>query len=138
MDRRRRKGPTEYSGRMVKRCILDTNAIIALLQGRPVMESLPAVEWIGVSVVSILEFLSFPEIMPNDLKLLDKFLSRVTVIDLNFEDNPLIKLSVEIRKLHKLKLPDAIIAATAIRNKAVLVTEDKHFLGVKNLKIVGW
>lgn len=109
MDRRRRKGPTEYSVRMVKRCILDTNAIIALLQGRPVMESLPAVEWIGV-----------------------------TAIDLNFEDTPLIKLSVEIRKLHKLKLPDAIIAATAIRNKAVLVTEDKQFLGVKNLKIVGW
>jgi hypothetical protein len=41
---------------------------------------------------------------------------------------------VTIRKKHKLKLPDAIIAGTAIINSASLISADEVFLKIHNLK----
>lgn len=38
-----------------------------------------------------------------------------------------------IRKAYRLKLPDAIIAATALFLRATLVTNDKSFLSIKEI-----
>ncbi|GHV83339.1 hypothetical protein AGMMS50212_06790 [Spirochaetia bacterium] len=43
--------------------------------------------------------------------------------------------TIQIRRQTKLKLPDAIIAATAIMLNAELVTTDEHFLGCKYPKL---
>ena len=122
----------------MKRCILDTNAIIALLQGEDVLHSCPNLEWVGISIISVLEFLSFPNLATSDRKLFDKFITRVTVIDLSAENIDYLQLCVSIRKENKLKLPDALIAAAAIQNKATLITKDKQLLGIENLKVIGW
>jgi predicted nucleic acid-binding protein len=42
---------------------------------------------------------------------------------------------IEVRKKYKLKLPYAIVAATAITNNATLITNDKEFKKVIGLKI---
>jgi predicted nucleic acid-binding protein len=39
----------------------------------------------------------------------------------------MVQLVSDVRRHNRLKLPDAIIAATALQNKAILVTEDKAF-----------
>jgi predicted nucleic acid-binding protein len=45
--------------------------------------------------------------------------------------------TVHIRKNHKIKLPDAIIAATALVHGCTLVTNnEKDFSGIKDLTIV--
>ena len=54
----------------------------------------------------------------------DLFVKRVHVIDLSMRDISLLNAISEIRMKSSLKLPDAIIAASALSAGAVLVTAD--------------
>jgi hypothetical protein len=58
------------------------------------------------------------------------FLSAVTVVELTEEIRV---LAIELRRIHALKLPDAIIAATALSLQAQLVTNDTKLLRVPGL-----
>ena len=71
----------------------------------------------------------------NDINLFDEFASIITVLDLNASDRALKNKIIEIRNFYKIKLPDAIVAATAIINDAELITSDKGFSKVKELKL---
>jgi tRNA(fMet)-specific endonuclease VapC len=123
---------------MVTRCVLDTNAIIALLQGEAVLNLHTNIQWIGVSIISILEFLSFSDLSSGDRKLFEKFVSRVDVVNLSVNNHRYLELAISIRKETKLKLPDALIAASAIHNKATLITKDSQLSGIAGLKVIGW
>jgi predicted nucleic acid-binding protein len=54
-------------------------------------------------------------------------------IDLN---NKIKEQTIQLKKQNQIKLPDAIIAATAIVNKVPLVTADKGFSKVKGLNLI--
>jgi predicted nucleic acid-binding protein len=71
----------------------------------------------------------------NDIKLFDAFVSEVSVLDLNASDINFKNKIIEIRNVYRLRLPDAIIAASAIINNAVLITADKDFTKVKELSL---
>jgi len=58
------------------------------------------------------------------------FLSEVKIIDLSEEVK---NLAIRLRSEHQLKLPDAIVAATALSVGAVLVTNDIKLLRVPGL-----
>lgn len=117
--------------------LLDTNAIIALLKENvKLKEATKTADIICVSVISELEFKSFPNLSAYDSKLFDLFTSRVDVLDLKSSDKNLMNKIVELRNTFHLKLPDAIIAATAIINNAILCTDDKDFRKVKNLELM--
>jgi predicted nucleic acid-binding protein len=45
------------------------------------------------------------------------------------------KRVVELKKERKIKLPDAIICATAMVNNSFLITNDIRLKNIKNLKI---
>ncbi|QOJ29976.1 MAG: type II toxin-antitoxin system VapC family toxin [Ignavibacteriales bacterium] len=120
-----------------KRYLLDTNAIILLLRGsKELSKLLTSAEWVGISVVSKLEFLSFRDISQSDKNLFSNFLEKINVLGLHSHDQLLLDLIVRIRTEKSLKLPDAIIAATAINNQATLVSNDKSFSGVTSLNII--
>lgn len=52
------------------RYLLDTNAIVALLQGTPqLIQLLQNADWIGVSVISQIEFLAFSGLEQNNRQL---------------------------------------------------------------------
>jgi len=119
------------------RFLLDTNAVIALLQGnKQLLLLLNAADWIGVSIISKLEFLSFSEITNDDINLFGKFLQKVDVIDLCNDENNLISRVIEFRKTYNIKLPDAIIAASAHYSNAVLVSKDKSLGKINNIKVL--
>lgn len=121
------------------RYVLDTNAIVALLQGNiQLIELLKDADWIGVSIISQIEFLVFPGLTQDDRQIFDQFLQRVEVIDLAKVDTFLIDKIIEIRQQYRLKLPDAIITAMAIQNSASLVTADQEFAKVTILTIINW
>ncbi|MDJ0596300.1 MAG: hypothetical protein QNJ72_41030 [Pleurocapsa sp. MO_226.B13] len=62
------------------RYLLDTNAIIALLQkDSDLIQLLQDAEWIGISVISQIEFLAFSGLSKADIKLFLQFLQRVEV-----------------------------------------------------------
>lgn len=63
--------------------MLDTNAIVALLQGNiQFIELLKDADWLGVSVISQIEFLVFPGLTQDDRQIFKQFLQRVEVLGL--------------------------------------------------------
>ena len=108
---------------------LDTNAIIQLLKGNlELCKIVKNANLVACSVISELEYFSFPGISENDISLFIKFLSRIKVIDVLHNDSELKKSITIIRKTKKVKLPDAIILASAKLNNCQLVTADKELL----------
>ena len=117
-----------------RRYILDTNAIIALLKGhQELLDLLHQAEWMGISIISRLEFLSFPRLTESDEILFYEFVKRVDVIELKSSESDLLELIVQIKKQNSLKLPDAIIAATALKHRSTLITADSDFRKVTDL-----
>ena len=84
--------------------------------------------WLGVSVISALEFSGFSNLTDADRALFAEFTARVNVIDLTFTDHALMDAIAALRRTRALKLPDAIILATAIANQAELLTQDDQLL----------
>lgn len=121
------------------RYLLDTNAIIALLQkDSNLIRLLQDAEWVGISVISQIEFLAFADLSETDIQLFQQFLQRVETIDLSSNNKLLIDQIILIRQQYRLKLPDAIIAAMAREKSAKLVTRDTQLSRVTDLAIVNW
>lgn len=108
--------------------VLDTNAILYLLGGK-LAQPLPPARYF-ISVISEMELLSYPSLDAEALAQIRSFLSEVSVVQLT-ED--IRELAVDLRRQHGLKLPDAIVAATALSLHAQLVTNDTRLLRVSGL-----
>jgi hypothetical protein len=108
--------------------VLDTNAILYLLGGKLARPLTPALYF--VSVISEMELLSYPSLDNAALAQIRSFLSEVTVVELTEEIRD---LAIGLRRQHTLKLPDAIVAATALSLQAQLVTNDTKLLRVPGL-----
>ena len=119
--------------------VLDTNAIVALLQGNTqLIQLLQKADWIGISIISQIEFMVFVGLTESDRQLFQEFLQRVEVIDLITTNTALIHKIIEIRQQYRLKLPDVIIAAVTIHRSASLITADQEFARVNVLTVVSW
>lgn len=120
------------------RFVLDTNAVVALLNGnRELAARLEAAAYVGISVVTYLEFLAFEGLTREDLKNFKQFCSRVETVPLVHNDE-LADNALSLRTRHRLKLPDAIIGATALCRKAILITNDSHFSDIPILTVQGF
>ena len=108
-----------------KRYLLDTNALIALLEGsRELVALTRSADWLGVSVINVLEFLGFDGLTEQDRLLLDAFLLRVTVVDVAYNNSALMAQIAVIRQRKTLKLPDAIVMASAALHDAIVISND--------------
>lgn len=122
-----------------KRYLLDTNAIIVILQGNNhLLKLLQNADWIGISIISQIEFLSFPSLNSVDRQSFTLFINRIEVISLETNQIVLIDKIIEVRQKYRLKLPDAIIGATAIYMKADLLTQDQEINKITELTIINW
>ena len=118
------------------RYLLDTNAIIALLQGNiKIKEAIADAEWIGSSVICVLEFYSFPGMSSQDKLLLDLLITKIDLVNIPSERNTLAEIAA-FKIQTKLKLPDAIIGSCAIKNNAILVSNDRDFKNINRLKVI--
>ena len=115
------------------RLLVDTNILLYFLKGdQEIIEILSDKELV-ISFITELELLSFPKISDNSEKIIKEFLKECLILDIN----PKIKYNViKYRKLWKLKLPDAIIAATALHYKLPLFTADKAFSNASKLNVI--
>ncbi len=91
-------------------------------------ESLPA-----ISVITEIELLCWKASTEKDTELLQRFIGDCWVFELDKE----IKLqTASLRKAHKIKLPDAIIAATAIVFEMQLITRNtSDFMSIPLIKL---
>jgi predicted nucleic acid-binding protein len=121
-----------------RRFLLDTNAVVSLLAGnRKLAEQLDSADYVGISVISYLEFLVFDGLSEGDRACFSSFCKRVDIVSLSHEDSKLMKQALELRSSHRLKLPDAFIGATALSRNALLITNDSHFFGIALLSVQG-
>jgi tRNA(fMet)-specific endonuclease VapC len=119
------------------RYLLDTNAVIALLRGnQQVHQQLRDSDWIGILIISQLEFLSFSGLTEGDRQLFNQLLQQIEVVGLKPEQSDLIALITQLRQTYRLPLPDVIIAATAIQANASLITADKQFKAIQEVVVV--
>jgi len=115
------------------RIVVDTSLIINLFNGINEVQELISDRDLFVSVISEIEVLSFPHILPKDSELLKSFLSQCYIVDIE----PAIKeITIAIRSKLNIKLPDAVIAATAIYHDLPLFTMDKGFRKIPDLQAV--
>jgi predicted nucleic acid-binding protein len=118
------------------RYLLDTNAIIALLQGNTdIKDVVSNAEWVGTSVICILEFYSFPKMSVSDKLLLDYFITKIHLVNLPTERSSLAEIA-KFKIQSKLKLPDPIIGSSSIENNAILISRDKDFENVNGLQLL--
>ena len=99
--------------------LLDTNVVLYFLGGR-LLNPLPPGQYF-ISVVTEIELLSYPSLTPDEEAQIIDFLNKITVVGI---DNNIKKLTIAFRKQYRLRLPDAIIAATAKSLNATLFTND--------------
>lgn len=111
--------------------LIDTNILLYLLGNSIDTANLPEGEFY-ISFITELEILSYPSILPDEEKKLKKLLSETPIIDI---DKEIKEQTIKFRRKYNLKLPDSIIAATAFVLKAGLITNDKRFLSIKEIRV---
>jgi predicted nucleic acid-binding protein len=101
--------------------VLDTNIVLYLLGGR-LAQPLPVGDY-AVSVITEMELLSFASLTPTEEAAVKQFLASVELIELT----PAVRgIAVGLRRSHQLKLPDAIVAGSAVSIGAELLTNDER------------
>jgi len=115
------------------RFVLDTNAVIFLTtKGNAISSNLEKElddADLFISVITEIELFSKPELPPDEEEKLHAFLSdRISIIDLTDEIK---KETITLRRTARHKLPDCIVAATAIVLNATLLTADEKLLRLK-------
>ena len=111
--------------------LADTNALIYLLSGHSCMAPYLSSHF-GVSVISEMELLSFSEISTEEEQVIREYLRICQIISLS---PSITEKTITIRRKYKVKLPDAIIVATAIDYGLPLITADKGFSKIEPLKV---
>jgi len=112
------------------RFLLDTNILLYLIGKKIPVDALPEGEF-SVSFITELEVLSYSSITPHEEQQLKRFLHNIPVIDISAEIKG---FTINLRKKYNLRLPDAIIAATALQINATLITNDKDFSLVQEIQ----
>jgi predicted nucleic acid-binding protein len=107
---------------MEQNYLIDTNVLIEYLGDNLPFESKKWVNEVidkqfNISVIVGMEVLGHPNV--DDV--VNEFMSLANVIDINSE---VYFKTIEIRKKHKIKLPDAIIASTCLVYNYTLVTRN--------------
>lgn len=107
------------------RRVLDSNVWIEAAAGLPhtvrALADSNAGGWCGFSAISRLEVLGFPNLSPTEENSLIFLLSQFHEVQVSGE---VIDRAIQLRRRAKIKVPDAIVAATALHLNAELITRN--------------
>ncbi len=117
--------------------ILDSNIIIYLSKGIVDIVDLIRSEEvkIWISIISYMEVLSFNFLSFEEEKFVRDLLQEFFIIEVNWE---IAERIIQIRRKYKIKLPDAIICASASVTDSILITADTQLGKVReaNVKVI--
>lgn len=120
---------------MGKRYLIDTNSLIDAQMNKLPEKGLEFLTKVidnnfTISFITYIEFLGYKDVTPAS----ESLISLAQVIEIN---KPIIDSCVTIRKTQQIKLPDAIIAATALVHNLILVTRNiSDFKGIDALEVI--
>lgn len=113
--------------------ILDSNILVYLSKGLLKAEDVfQQPKKYCISVISYIELLSYQHLTTSEVSFLTRLYKKLNIIYL---DEALAEETIRIRKTYKLKLPDAVIAATASINNALLISNDKDFQKITEIQV---
>ena len=116
--------------------LIDTNILIYLSKRKLDLEKIAFKDThLAISVITYMEVLGFKFENLSEKKSIEHLCKYFPIIDLNHE---IVEKVISIRQNHKIKLPDAIILATAIVSKMELITANEaDFINIEpGLKIL--
>ena len=119
-------------------CLVDTNVLIEYLANTLPKNAVSFVEKtfeesFTISIINKIEFLGFSNLTPDEDLRFRSLTSFATILPLS-ED--IAEMTIQLRKKYKIKLPDAIIAATAMVHSLTLLTRNsKDFTLIKELNV---
>ncbi len=113
--------------------ISDTNPLIYLLDGNEEVASFLNGKYVWVSVISELELYGKKGMTRSEILMINNLIESCFVAELN----PYIKTKTkELLQEYHVRLPDAIIAATALYMGLPLFTSDVGFQKINGLQII--
>jgi len=110
--------------------LLDTNIIIGMYGRNPdVIELLTqnqvTLNQCAYSSITRMELLGYPSITDTEIQAITGLLNKMEQVSLS----PAIEeQTIKLKQVHRIKLPDAIILATALTHQIELLTLDKKLL----------
>ncbi len=112
--------------------LVDTNFLIFVSDESDIV--LPFLDYnIAISYITEMELLGVFSISKNQKAAMKKILNQCHIIDCTIEIK---ELAINLKQKYKIKLPDAIIAATAIIKQLPFVTADADFKIIKELDLI--
>lgn len=112
---------------------LDSNIILYLLNGDETLAYFLDGKQFFISVITEMELLAFKNLSDEEEKYIKSFISECKTININ---NLIKEDTINIRKKYRNKLPDSIVAATALYLDIPLITADKGFKKIEELNLV--
>ena len=104
------------------RHLIDTNVWIDALSGKLAASSFMMIavqaSWTGYSAITRLELFGYPDLKDEEELKIDELLKSFTEISV---DSSIIDKAILIRKAVRIKVPDAIIAATALEKDCAVI-----------------
>jgi predicted nucleic acid-binding protein len=112
--------------------LVDTNVLLYVIAGnKAVLEYIN--ERFFISEIKEIELLGNKGITDLQLKYRTKIIDNCTIVSLS---EYIKRLTIQLKQNYLLKIPDAIIAATAIYLNLPLLTADKDFKKIKELDLI--
>ena len=119
--------------------LIDTNVAIEYIGASLPEKALSKLDTIinsqfYISVINKIELLGFSGLTENETEKFTLFIDSAINIGLNRD---VVNMTIEIRKAFKIKIPDAIIAATALTYDLVLITRNTaDFKNIPNIRML--
>jgi predicted nucleic acid-binding protein len=113
--------------------LLDTNAVSYFLSGHPVLKNIFEDKELYISVITEMELLSYAGFSSEERKHIKLFIEQCFMVELSPEIK---KTAISLRLSFRIKLPDAIIAATSVELDIPLVSLDNDFTKIKPVDLI--
>lgn len=112
--------------------LADSNIILYLLSGDSLLAQYLQPRFIYLSIISEIEILGFQRLTIKEEQKIRKLLASFRIIGL---DETVKEETIRLRKDFRLKLPDCMIAATALSLDLPMLTADKQFRIIPGLML---
>jgi len=119
--------------------LLDTNIVIGYLASSLPSNGMKTLNAIVdddsiISVITKIETLGFNFKSVSEKLNTEVFVNGSTILNI---DDAIVSRTIVLRKTHKIKLPDAIIAATALVHGLILISRNtKDFVEITGLRVI--
>lgn len=113
--------------------LLDSNIVIDL-----VTNLIALTGSISTHFISVITLIELCKNTNADAKALDAYVQDLLHADAMIVNIEIAKVARYLRSTTRLKVPDAVIVATALHNGLTLVTEDRQLLAIPNLGAIGY